>query len=68
MWPQAACPGRQDRSKAEHCISLLSGSQVRQSKEHQGGRNESKLSQEEPPVMIVDGGKMRPPNHLDASA
>jgi hypothetical protein len=59
---------RHERSEAEIGVALLSGSKVSQGKDSKNRRDEGKLSQEEPPVMIFLGGKMPPPNRLDASA
>ena len=42
-------------SKAEHGIRLLGRSQVRKDEKSEDGRNQDKPSQEEPPVMIING-------------
>jgi hypothetical protein len=65
--------GRQRGAESDHGIALLGGrlvwqDQAGQDKKRKNGCKEGKLSQEEPPVILVIGGKMLPPNHLDASA
>ena len=62
------CAGRHDCTEAEHGVRLLGRSEVSKNKKREDGRNEGKLSQEEPPVRIIDGDVMQAPNHLDASA